>query len=72
MYMFIFLLNVNLFCFIRQLSLNFTNMFLLIYFSFGARLLLLIVGDLITSSDNPLNAFSITNFLKIFAHRLEY
>ena len=50
MYMFdIFLLNVNLFCFIRQLPLNFTNMFLPIYSSFG-----------------------ITNFFKIFAHRLEY
>ena len=44
----IFLLNVNLFCFIRQLPLNFTNMFLAIYSSVGARLLLSIVGDLMT------------------------
>ena len=56
MYMFnIFLLNVNLFYFITQLPLNFTNMFLPIYSSVGARLLLFIVGDLITSSDDPLD-----------------
>ena len=51
----ILLLNLNLFCFIRQLPLNFTNIFLSIYSSFGARLLLFIVGDLITSSDSPLD-----------------
>ena len=56
MYMFnVFLINMNLFCFIRRLPLNFTNMFLSIYSSFGARLLLFIVGDLITSADNPLD-----------------
>ena len=51
----ILLLNLNLFCFIRQLPLNFTNIFLSIYSSFGARLLLFIVGDLITSTDSPLD-----------------
>ena len=56
MYMFtVFLLNVDLFCFIRQLPLNFTSIFLLIYSSFGAKMLLFIVGDLITSSNNPLD-----------------
>ena len=50
-----FLLNIDLFCFIRQLTLTFANMFLSIYSSFGARLLLFIVGDLITASDNPLD-----------------
>ena len=49
----IFLLNVNLCCFIRQLPLNFTNIFFFSkYSSFGGRLLLFIVGGLITSSDN--------------------
>ena len=56
MYMFtIFLIKVDLFCFIRQFPLNFTNIFLLIYSSFGARMLLFIVGNLITSSDNRLD-----------------
>ena len=51
----IFLLNVNLFCFIRQIQRNFTNMSFPLYSSFGVRLLLFIVGGLITSSDNPLD-----------------
>ena len=58
MYMFtILLLNAGLFCFVRQLPLNFTNIFLLIYSSFGARLLLFLVGDLMTSSENPLDFY---------------
>ena len=42
-----------LFCFIRQLPLNFPNMFLSIYYNVGARLLLFIVGDFMTSSGSP-------------------
>ena len=49
----IFLLNVDLFCFIRQLPLNLQTCFY--QSSFGARLVLFIVGDLVTSSDNPLD-----------------
>ena len=55
-----FLLNVNLFCFIRQLPLNFTNMFFSIYSSFEVRLLLFIVEDLITSSENSLDFYDET------------
>ena len=54
-YVHCFLLNVNLFCFIRQLPLSFTYIFSPAYPNVGARLLLFIVGDLMTSSDNPLD-----------------
>ena len=56
MYMFnIFLLEANLFCFARQFPSNFTKIFSSIYSSFGARLLLFIVGDLRASVNNPLD-----------------
>ena len=51
----IFLLNVDFFCFIRQLALNFRKILLLIYSNVGARLLLFTVRDLITVSGNHLD-----------------
>ena len=78
MYVFnIFLLNIDLFCFIRQLPLSFTNMFFSIYSSFGARLVLFIVRGLIRSAENALDFHDemllvLLIFLAIFPHRLEY
>ena len=76
MYMFnIFLLNVNLFCIIRQFPLSFTNFLFSIYSSLGVNLLLFISEGLITSSDNPLNFHDemllVLHFFKKFAIRLE-
>ena len=51
----IFLLEVNPFCFTRQLPSNFTKIFPSIYSSFGARLLLFILGDLRALVSNPLD-----------------
>ena len=74
MYMFtVFLLNVNSSFFIRQLQLNFTNMFLSTYSSVGARLLLFIVGDIMISSGNPLDfRDKIFLLIKIFVHWFEH
>ena len=78
MYMFnVFLLNLNLFCFYRQLPSSFTNMFFSIYSSFGARLLLFIVRGLFTSLDNLLDFHDemllvMLIFFKISVHQIEY